>query len=205
MAKELTWPTKPLLSLIQQFSFEGGNDRTKRLHSVEEGKPNVTETDPIAAPAVWHGRNTATFEDTHVENILSFTIRFKVKDAYAHFGYYLILIDRLEKNESWERWIQDEVTLITPTGDHDNWYYCEREYSLAQSIWRHFRKIRLDTALRFKITGYNAIGSMRKWGDPHSKEFTAILKAPNLTIMKNHAQMTLARLSRYNEIFQRSR
>ena len=168
-----------------EFDYGGSGETDKTLIS-PEGLPTIEERDESWAIANWHGGGVGmTFSETAFDNLIKFTVRFKSKNAYGKFAKYLLIVERWE-NESWSLEVRDPVCYCTDDLDRSKWYYWEREYSLLQPISFINYQLKRTTAIKFRITGYVAVGRNLSWSSPQTNEFTGILDPPELTIAKEH-------------------
>lgn len=202
MSKELFWVPKPILCLINEFDY-GGSDETSKTLISPDGLPTIDETDELCAIANWHGSGVATiFNDTAIDNIIKFTVRFKSKTAYGKFAKYLLIVERWENN-SWNLEIRDPVCYCTEGLDRLKWYYWEREYGLLQTIDLIKYTTKQNTTLKFRITAYVAIARNSSWSSPQTNEFVAILNAPKLKIIKEYLKYQKEFISQYERVLQK--
>ena len=202
MIKELFWTPKPILSLINEFDYGGTGDKDKILIS-PEGLPTVNETDDIASFADWNGGGVVNeFKSTAFNNVIKFTVRFKSKNAYGKFARYLVMVEKFENN-TWNLEIRDPVCYCTDSLDRTKWYYWEREYSLPQSISFLSYKMKKNTSVKFRITGYVAVARNITWSRSESKDFTAILSPPKLSVAKEFFIYEREAIARYEQTFRK--
>lgn len=202
MIKELFWTPKPILSLINEFDYGGTGDRNKVLIS-PEGLPTVNETDAIWSFADWNGAGVVNeFRSSAFNNVIKFSVRFKSKNAYGKFAKYLLLVERFENN-TWSLEIRDLVCYCTDNLDRKKWYYWDREYSLPQSISFITYRMKRNTTVKFKITGYVAVARNQNWSNPDFKDFTAILPPPKLSIAKKFLVYERKAIDQYEQAFRK--
>ncbi len=212
MAKDLIWPARPILSLVNDYNAEGSpDDQTKTLYPIDGGA-EVEENDPSDTPAVWNGPATETFSDTSSSNVLKLRVRFKAREPYAKTATFLIVIDRFvpDTDPPWQREIRDSVSFNLPERHLDKWYYCEREYTLSQDIPLLAARMKKNTKLTFRVDGRiwtggamntGSGGSSGAFGPSHRKEFTAVLKPPKLELAKaEYEQMLEAMQNRLHQV-----
>ena len=186
MPKEYFLDPKPFLSIMTEFSFGGTGDTQKTLSPLEAGKPQVSENDPPWLIAHWHSAPTVfSFKNTAFENIIKFTVRFKSKNAYGNWVQYLVKIERQIGENAYQLDSQDTVTLCPPEGDHTNWYYKEKDYSITHStnVITAIRK--LETQLIFRITANVTWGRHHEFTPyPMSELYTAKFDPPKLKLIR---------------------
>ncbi len=161
----------------------------RELHSLQ-GWPTVVERGHPGDTALYPGPSSHTFSDTDVYNLLKLQVRFEAKDSYGGMAGYRIEIQPF--NSSSNLWdtpiVWDPVWFCTPTGDHDTWYYYEREYTLPMGLSIREVQQKKFVKRRFRINGYIWVGKNvvpgGQYGNPHSFELTAVLTPPKLNLVK---------------------
>jgi hypothetical protein len=191
MATEYFLDPKPFLSIMTEFDSGGTADTNKNLNPLEAGKPQVSENDPAWHIAHWHSSiNEFSFKNSSFENIIKFTVRFKGKNAYGTFNNYLVKIERQIAENVYILDSQDIVMVATPPGDHTNWYYKEKEYSITHAIQLLPAIAKVKTQLIFKITANVTWGRHHDFTpNPGSQVYKATFDPPKLGLARERLQI----------------
>jgi len=142
----------------------------------------------------WHDQsNQETFRGA-IDNVLKLQVEFKYKKPYGGSAKYLIEIDAyVPSNNSWRTVIRDEVAFY-PEASDDTWHTEYKDYDLHLSRGPLFRFF--DLTAKYKLTARiegtghydsgSGTGSLGKYGEPESREFTVILEAPEIFALEAH-------------------